>query len=404
MNAIVVVGAGQAGLQIAECLRRGGHSGPLTLLGDERWPPYQRPPLSKKYLGGAVADERLFFRPLDYLAKQEIEFRASTQVVAIDRANTRVLLANGEQLAYAGLALATGARPRMLPVPGADHPAVCYLRGVEDAQGLLVKLAAADRVVVIGGGFIGLEVAATACAAGKTVTVIEASERLLARAVAPIVSQYFADLHRMRGVVLQFGAQVTRLVPQAGGGLRVELNDGTALPADLVLVGVGGLPNQELAAQAGLTCANGIVVDEFARTSDPLIVAAGDCTSHINRRYPTPLRLESVQNAVDQAKIAAFSLLGLAQPYQDLPWFWSDQYDVKLQIAGLSQSHDTAVVRGEAASGAFSVFYFAAGALVAVDSVNRPADHMLVRKLLSASRAVTPEQAADVNFDLKLLL
>lgn len=404
MNAIVVVGAGQAGLQIAECLRRGGHSGPLTLLGDERWPPYQRPPLSKKYLGGAVADERLFFRPLDYLAKQAIEFRASTQVVAIDRANTRVLLANGKQLAYAGLALATGARPRMLPVPGADHPAVCYLRGVEDAQGLLVKLAAADRVVVIGGGFIGLEVAATACAAGKTVTVIEASERLLARAVAPIVSQYFADLHRMRGVVLQFGAQVTRLVPQAGGGLRVELNDGTALPADLVLVGVGGLPNQELAAQAGLTCANGIVVDEFARTSDPLIVAAGDCTSHINRRYPTPLRLESVQNAVDQAKIAAFSLLGLAQPYQDLPWFWSDQYDVKLQIAGLSQSHDTAVVRGEAASGAFSVFYFAAGALVAVDSVNRPADHMLARKLLSASRAVTPEQAADVNFDLKLLL
>ena len=186
--------------------------------------------------------------------------------------------------------------------------------------------------------------------------------------------------------------------------MRVELNDGTALPADLVLVGVGGLPNQELAAQAGLTCANGIVVDEFARTSDPLIVAAGDCTSHINRRYPTPLRLESVQNAVDQAKIAAFSLLGLAQPYQDLPWFWSDQYDVKLQIAGLSQSHDTAVVRGEAVSGAFSVFYFAAGALVAVDSVNRPADHMLARKLLSASRAVTPGQAADVNFDLKLLL
>jgi 3-phenylpropionate/trans-cinnamate dioxygenase ferredoxin reductase subunit len=404
MNAIVVVGAGQAGLQIAECLRRGGHSGPLTLLGDERWPPYQRPPLSKKYLGGSVADERLFFRPLDYLAKQAIDFRASTQVVAIDRANTRVLLANGEQLVYAGLALATGARPRMLPVPGAEHPAVCYLRGLEDAQGLLVKLAAAARVVVIGGGFIGLEVAATACAAGKTVTVIEASERLLARAVAPIVSQYFADLHRTQGVALQFGAQVTRLVPLAGGGLSVELNDGTALPADLVLVGVGGLPNQELAAQAGLTCANGIVVDEFARTSDPLIVAAGDCTWHINRRYPTPLRLESVQNAVDQAKIAASSLLGLAQPYQDLPWFWSDQYDVKLQIAGLSQSHDTAVVRGEAASGAFSVFYFAAGALVAVDSVNRPADHMLARKLLSASRAVTPGQAADVNFDLKLLL
>ena len=172
MNAIVVVGAGQAGLQIAECLRRGGHSGPLTLLGDERWPPYQRPPLSKKFLGGGVADERLFFRPLDYLAKQEIDFRASTQVVAIDRANTRVLLANGEQLAYAGLALATGARPRMLPVPGADHPAVCYLRGVEDAQGLLVKLAAADRVVVIGGGVICLEVAGTAWSAGEKGTVI----------------------------------------------------------------------------------------------------------------------------------------------------------------------------------------------------------------------------------------
>ena len=399
---MVIIGAGQAGLQIAECLRRGGHAGRLTLLGEEPWPPYQRPPLSKKYLAGDLADERVFCRPLAQLAKQEIEFRANTQVVAIDRTARAVVLANGERLAYTGLAIATGARPRALPVAGAEHPAVCYLRGLQDAQGLQAKLARAQQVVVVGGGFIGLEVAATAREAGKTVSVIEGADRLMARAVAPGISSYFAQTHRARGVDLRFGCQVSGLVPVAAGGLRVELSDGSVLHADLVVAGVGAVPNQELAAQAGLACANGIVVDEYALTNDPLIVAAGDCTWHVNRRYPAPLRLESVQNAVDQAKIAALSLLGVAQPYQDLPWFWSDQYDVKLQIAGLSLAHDTAVVRG--GSEAFSVFYFAAGALVGVDSINRPADHMLARKLLSAGRAVTPAQAVDLAFDLKALL
>lgn len=401
---IVIVGAGQAGLQIAESLRRGGFEGRLTLVGDEQFPPYQRPPLSKKYLADEMADERLFFRPLEQLAKQDIEFRPTTTVTAIDREAREVVLANGERLPYEGLALATGTRVRPLPVAGADHPAVCYLRGLDDARRLRERLPAASRVLVVGGGFIGLEVAATARAAGKHVTVVEALDRLMARAVAPIVSEHFANLHRGRGVELRFGVGLTALTGEADGSLTATLADGSRLGTDLLVAGIGVLPNQELAAAAGLACHNGIVVDEFARTSDPRIVAAGDCTFHVNRRFSAAHRLESVQNAVDQGKIAAASLLGQSVPYQDLPWFWSDQYDVKLQMVGLSQQHDTQVLRGELAAGAFSVFYFEAGALVGVDSINRPAEHMLARKLMQTGAPVQPEAAADPAFDLKTCL
>lgn len=404
MRAIVVIGAGQAGLQLVEALRKGGFDGALTLIGDERHPPYQRPPLSKKYLAGDFVDERLYFRPLEHYAKLDVDLRLDTAAVAIDRAARRIALAHGAAaLPYDGLALTTGTRVRPLPVPGAELPAVCSLRGLDDAQALKTKLAQARRVVVIGGGFIGLEVAATACEKGCEVHVVEALDRLMARVMPPVVSDFFADLHRTRGVQLHFGAAVER-IDEAADGVRVDLKDGTALAADLVVTGIGVLPNQELALAAGLRCDNGIVVDEFARTSDPLIVAAGDCTVHSNLLYPRPHRLESVQNAVDQAKVAAATLLGKPQAYADLPWFWSDQFDVKLQIAGLSAGHDAYVVRGTPSPAGYSVFYFAGGRLIAVDSMNKPADHMLARRLIAAGVDVTPAQAADSAFDLKSLL
>ena len=404
MRRIVIIGAGQAGLQVAESVRKGGHEGPITLLGEERWPPYQRPPLSKKYLAGDFADERLYFRPLEHYSKLEVELRTGTRVVGINRDARHVRLESGEVLEYDGLALTTGTRVRPLPVPGADHPAVCYLRGLDDAQRLKARLADARRVVVVGGGFIGLEVAATARAEGREVHVVETMDRLMARVMPPLLSDFFAALHRERGVELHFGAQLTGLAADAAGAAIARLADGRALVADLVVAGIGVLPNQELAAAAGLACSNGIEVDEYARTSDPAIVAAGDCTWHCNRLFDTPHRLESVQNAVDQAKVAAATLLGRPQPYGDLPWFWSDQFDVKLQIAGLSTGFDAHVLRGSPSAAGFSVFYFAGERLLAVDSINRPADHMLARRLIAAGVRVTRAQAADTGFDLKTLL
>ena len=403
MSGIVVIGAGQAGLQIAESLRRGGHAGRIVLLGDESWLPYQRPPLSKKFLAEDFAAERLFFRPQAQLAKQDIDFRPGARVTAIDRTASEVVLASGERIAWESLAIATGTRVRPLPVPGADHPSVCYLRGIDDGLALKERLAAAARVVVVGGGFIGLEVAATAVKSGKAVTVVEAQDRLMARAVAPVVSAWFAELHRGHGVDLRLACGVVALEPR-GNGVVVALGDGGRAEADLVVAGIGVLPNDELAASAGLECRSGIVVDEFARTSDPRVVAAGDCTMHRNLRYSSPHRLESVQNAVDQAKVAAATLLGQAVPYQELPWFWSDQYDIKLQMAGLSSDHDHVVVRGATSDNAFGVYYFKSGTLVCVDTVNRPAEHMLARRLLGLRVPVTAAQAADLTLDLKTLL
>jgi len=404
MRRIVIIGAGQAGLQVAESLRKGGHDGTITLLGEERWPPYQRPPLSKKYLAGEFADERLWFRPYEHYTKLGVELRTGVRVTAIDRAARRVSLHSGEALEYDALALTTGTRVRPLPVPGADHAAVCYLRGLDDSQRLKVRLATSRRVVVIGGGFIGLEVAATARAHGREVHVVEAMDRLMARVMPPALSDFFAALHRDRGVELHFGAQVTAIADDGAGAALVSLADGRVLAADLVVAGIGVLPNQELAAAAGLACGNGIEVDEFARTSDPDIVAAGDCTWHRNRLFATPHRLESVQNAVDQAKVAAATLLGQPQAYADLPWFWSDQFDVKLQIAGLSTGSDDCVLRGTPSSAGFSVFHFGGARLLAVDSINRPADHMLARRLIAAGTPVTRAQAGDPAFDLKSLL
>ena len=401
---VVIVGAGQAGFQVAASLRGDGYAGPVTLLGTEPHPPYQRPPLSKGLLLGKMARERLLFRQPDFYAAQAIDLRLGTTVTEIDRAARTVATTAGERIPYAALVLATGTRVRPLPVPGADLGGVLYLRTIDECEDLGRRIAAAERVVVIGGGFIGLEVAAAVRLLGKPVTVLEAADRLMGRVVAPVISAFYADLHRARGVELVLDARIAALEGDEGRVRAVAMTDGGRHPADLVVVGIGVLPNIELAQAAGLPCANGIVVDAQGRTADPAIYAAGECTSHPSRFAGGMVRLESVQNAVDQAKTVAATILGRAAAYDEVPWFWSDQYEVKLQMVGLSAGHDQQVLRGDPATGRFSVVYFRAGRPIAIDSVNRPGDHMAGRRLLAAGRPLTPEQAADEAFELKRAL
>lgn len=404
---IVIVGAGQAGVQTAEALRAGGFEGPITLLGDEPHGPYHRPPLSKAWLAGEMDAAQLVMRAPEMLARKNIELRTGVTVQRIDRAAKTVELADGSTLPYSGLVLATGATPRALPLPGADAPGVLPLRSRADASATAERMGTclekALPIVVIGGGFIGLEVAATARKKGASVTVLEAAPRLLGRVLAPVLSDWYAELHRGHGVQLMLGAQVAAIEADASGVTGVKLADGTVLPAGLVVVGIGVSANDQLAREAGLECDRGIVVDGCGRTSDRSIVAAGDCTA---RRLAdgSLLRLESVQNATEQGKSAAAALLGQDRPFTATPWFWSDQYDKKLQMAGLSMGADTWAVRGDMASGSFSVYHFQGQRLLAVDSVNAAKDHLQARKLLDAGVSPRPEQAGDAEFDLGGLL
>ncbi|UMY17821.1 FAD-dependent oxidoreductase [Methylobacterium organophilum] len=403
---IVVVGAGQAGFQAAASLREAGFKDPITLIGEETALPYQRPPLSKAYLAGKTDAQGLLLRPATFLAEHAIGHRAGARAVAIEREARRLRLADGESVAYDHLILATGARNRPLPVPGADLAGVHQLRSLDEADALKAPLSAAKEVVVIGAGFIGLEFAAVCAGRGLAVTVIEAAERVMARAVSRETSEAFRAAHEAAGIAFRFEAGVTAIEGEGGRVHAVLLKDGTRLPADIVLVGIGVLPNQELAAEAGLAVRDGIEVDALLATADPAISAIGDCV-----RFPTRyaagfpggdrVRIESVQNAVDQGRCLAARLTGRPAAYDAVPWFWSDQGPQKLQIVGLGLPGDSAVTRGAGAS--LSVFRFRDGGLSAVESINRPADHMAARRILSARKSLNPEQAADPGFDLKAL-
>lgn len=395
---MVIVGAGQGGLQMAESLRAEGWTGPIRLFGDEPVAPYNRPPLSKAALSGESGPEHLVIRGPDFFAKKGIELETSTRVTAIDRAAKEVVLADGRRVAYVGLALATGSRARTLPLPGADLDGIVTLRTLADALALKERLATARSLAVVGGGFIGLEVAASARKTGVAVTVIEAVPRLMARAVSEPVSAWYADLHARHGVRILCSTGVEGFLGEAGRVTAVATSAGP-IAADVVVVGVGVIPDDDLARACGLACDRGVIVDEFSATSDPAIVALGDCTV---RRLPDGAlrRLESVQNAVEQAKSGAARLMGKDRPFTATPWFWSDQYDVKLQMAGLSAGHDRSVVRGSPEDGAFSIFYWRGDRFVACDSVNRPQDHMAARKLLDKGASPTPEEIADPTFDL----
>lgn len=405
---IVIIGAGQAGVQTAEALRSSGYEGSITLLGDEAEGPYHRPPLSKAWLAGDMEAAQLVMRAPEMLARKHIELRTGVTVTGIDRAAQRVLLADGTSLAYSGLLLATGSTPRRLPLPGGDAAGVLALRSKADANAMAERMALCIEknlpVVVIGGGFIGLEVAATARKKGLAVTVLEAAPRLLGRVLAPKLSDWYAELHRSHGVNLVFDARIAALnVGNDDAVTGVQMADGTVHPAGLVVVGIGVNANDQLAQAAGLECDRGIVVDGCGRTSDPAIVAAGDCTA---RRLPdgSLLRLESVQNATEQGKSAAAALLGQDRPFTATPWFWSDQYDKKLQMAGLSTGADQWAVRGDMAANSFSVYHFKGEQLLAVDSVNAAKEHLQARKLLDAGVSPTLAQATDTGFDLGSLL
>lgn len=403
MNQVLIVGAGQAGGETAGELRRLGFAGEITLLGDEPQVPYRRPPLSKAFLAGTATQESLYVTPLAALEKARIRFIGGIRAERIDCAARKVELKDGRSLVYDKLVLATGGRARSLTILGADKPNVLPLRSIADVEALHRFFQPGQRAVIVGGGFIGLEVAAVAVKHGLRVTVLEGLPRVLARVTSPEVSAFFERVHREAGVDLRTGVQIGHFEGDAAVE-AVVLADGTRIAADFVVVGIGQLPNGELADAAGIAVDNGIVVDEFCRTSDPDIYAVGDCASHPNKMYGRRLRLESVQNAVEQGRAAAASILGKAQPYDIAPWFWSDQYDLKLQMVGLSAGFQTLVLRGDPAGRSFAAFYLDGdGRVIAADAVNRPQDFMFAKKVVSARGKVDVNQLRDEALPLKQL-
>lgn len=400
LSKVVIVGAGQAGYQVAASLRQEGFEGSITLIGDEPGVPYQRPPLSKAYLLGKVGADALRFRPPEWYEQQHIT-RLQDSVTEIDRTQQCVVLKSGTRVPYGHLVLATGARNRVPAISGIELDGVIGIRTLADANALMPLVATARHVVVIGAGFIGLEFAAVAAAKGVSVHVVELGTRPMARALSAPMSTLFDMAHAGWGVKLDYGQTVARILGTDGRVTGIETGDGRQLSADMLVYGIGVLPNAELATQAGLNVGNGIGVDEHLVTSDPAISCIGDAVCFPSAYSAGPIRLESVQNAVDQARNVAARLMGKPAKYAALPWFWTDQGDLKLQIAGLSEGHDHTVLLGSAESRKLSVLCFRQGHLVAVESCNRPADHMAARKVLARANTLTPEQASAPDFDLK---
>lgn len=402
---VLVVGTGQAGFQLAASLRDGGHIGPITLFGEEPELPYQRPPLSKAYLKDEPDQASVLLRSEGFYASRDITVRPQTRVRALDRELREVELENGNRLNYDHLVLATGTRARPLDVPGSGLRGVTSLRTLADANVLRSHLAQPRDVVIVGGGFIGMEIAAVCAAQGHRVTVVEGLDRPMARVVSPAVSEHVVSVHAEHGVRILLGQSTTELHGREGRVRSVELASGEKIEADLVLVGIGALANSELAAVAGMDICpvtGGIVVDERLQTADPHISAIGDCATYPSVHATRPVRLESVQNAVDHARHVARRLTaGSDGGYCTVPWFWTNQYDLKIQIAGLGGLDDECVVVGDRAGGRFSVLRFDHDRLVAVESVNRAPDHMAARKLLAGDRRPTPAQARCADFDLK---
>ena len=399
---VAVVGAGQAGFQAASSLRQEGFAGRVVLIGDEPGLPYQRPPLSKSYLAGESGLDELWLRPEAFYEKQDIELVAGDAVTSIDRAGHSLRLSSGVAIECDHIVLATGARCRALPVPGADLDGVFALRTLADADILRERLARARDVVVVGAGFIGLEFAAVAIGAGAAVHIVEVTQQPMGRVVSAETSRFFTKAHRDWGAAISLGTGIARIFGDGRRVTAVETSDGRVLAADLVLICIGVLPNAELAHNAGLAVENGIVVDELLQTGAPAISAIGDCANFPTRYALGRVRLESVQNGVDQARAVAARIAGKrVAPYDKVPWFWSDQRDLKLQIAGITVGHDAAVLRGDPDNRSFSVFCFKEGHLLGVESVNRPADHIVARRLLERDPQLSPAQAADESYDLK---
>ena len=400
---IVIVGAGQAAAQACETLRHRGFKGSIVLVGAEACLPYQRPALSKKYLAGDLERDRLLIRHAQHYAEHGVETRLGRRALEIDRPGKRVRLDDGAHLAYDTLLLATGSRPRKVAIPGADLGGVHYVRSIADVDALRLEFKPGRRLVVIGGGYIGLEVAATCRQLGIEVTVLETAERLMKRVVCTEISDFYAAEHTRHGVNVVCNARVTAISPQPGNDRvrSVLCDDGSEHPADFVVVGVGVEAVDELATAAGLECSNGIVVDAHCRTADEFIYAAGDCTSHPSFHAGIRLRLESVDNAFQQGTTAALNMLGEAASHDKVPWFWSDQFDLKLIIVGLNAGHDMTITRGTVASRSFSVCYLRGGEMIAIDTVNSVKDQMAARKLIGTGFRPHPEKLVDSSIALK---
>ena len=400
-SSVVIAGAGHAGVQAAASLREDGFEEPIVLLSDEPDLPYQRPPLSKAFLKGEMDVHGLPLRAEAFFRDHGIDLRLGVRATRIDRASKRVETSDGTALEYGHLILATGARQRRLAAPGVDLPGVLGLRTIADAAAIRERIGAGTKLVVVGAGFIGLEIAATAVGLGARPTVVEIA-RPMGRAVSPILSDFYLKAHAAAGVQFRIGRGVTE-IRGADKAEAVVLTDGEVLPADFVVVGVGVTAEDALARESGLECANGIVVDAHLQTSDPAISAIGDCADFPNAALGFRTRLESVQNAVDQAKCVAARLSGKPAPYDALAWFWSDQGDLKLMIAGLSHGVDTWVLRGEPEQRAFSAFGFRDGRLAVVELVNRAGDHAAAKRIIGTTKTLTPEDAANPAFDLRAL-
>ena len=399
MSTTIIAGAGHAGGQTAISLRQAGYEGRIIVCGAEPVAPYQRPPLSKKYLSGELALERVFLRPESFYSKNDIEFRLGNAVRKIDPELRTADLENGESLAFTDLVIATGSRPRRLGAPGADLGNIFYLRSLEDSDAIRNALEAGRRLVVVGGGYIGLEIASTAKGLGLEVCVIEAADRILGRVTAPEMSDYYTRAHRSRGVDVRLSAAVTSF---EGTGTVEGVNcGGETIPADVVVIGIGIVPEAEMAASAGIRCDDGILVDERCATSADHVYAVGDCTRHPNSILGRTLRLESVHNALEQARTAASNIAGTPSKYEQVPWFWSDQFDLKLQMVGMSQGYDTIVQRGSMDADDFAMFYLKDGVLIAVDAVNRPREFMACRKLVPQRPTIDPAKLSDESIPMQ---
>ncbi len=400
-NRIVIVGAGQAGAQAAMSLRQWGYAGSLQMIGEETALPYQRPPLSKAFLKGDLPEDRLSFKPASWYQDNRVEMLLGNPVVSIDRSARRVHLSAGGTLDYDALILATGSRPRKLPAPGADLENVHELRTIADVERLRPQMITGRRIVIVGAGYIGLEAAAVSRQLGLEVTVLEMAPRVLARVTSPLMSEFYAGEHRAQGVDIRTGAQLQAILGTNGAVSGVRLSDGEELQADLVLVGIGILPNEELAAQAGLPCKSGILVDRDARTADPHVFACGDCARRPLVHYGRDGRLESVHNAIEQGRLAAAAICGRPRPAEEAPWFWSDQYDLKLQIAGLSEGFEQVCVRGDPQARKFAVFYLKHKRIIAVDAVNSAPEFLASKRLIVSGAGIDAQRLTDMSVSMK---
>jgi len=398
---VVIIGAGHAGGTLAALLRQYGHTGPITLVGDEPIPPYQRPPLSKAWLKGEADADSLALKPLEFYGEENIDFRPNVKAVKLERAARKVKLSDGSELTYDHLVLATGARAIALPIPGADLAGVMFLRTAADAEALKNTVGPGKRLAVVGGGYIGLEVAASGRALGAEVVVLERETRLLARVATEVLSDFFRKMHESHGVAFELGASVVGFEGENGQVTGVKLADGRVIACDAAVVGVGAHPNDELASESGLETARGVVVDLEARTSDPHIFAIGDVSHRPMPIYGRMFRMESVPNALEQAKQAACAIVGRPAPTGEVPWQWSDQYDLKLQIAGYAFDVDEIVVRGDPSTGKFAVFHLKGDQVQSVEAINAPPEFMMGRQLIGNRKAVNKTKLADPSVSMK---